>query len=63
MAPAKVPHPIIEKVNRDVIDIIQSAKVQEKLKAQYLLGLADTPAQFDARIQSDTAALADVFKD
>jgi tripartite-type tricarboxylate transporter receptor subunit TctC len=63
MAPAKVPRPIIEKVNRDVIDIIQSAKVQEKLKVQYLLGLADTPAQFDAMIQSDTAALADVFKD
>jgi tripartite-type tricarboxylate transporter receptor subunit TctC len=63
MAPAKVPRPIIEKVNRDVIDIIQSAKVQEKLKAQYLLGLADTPAQFDAMIQSDTAALADIFKD
>ena len=47
----------------DVIDIIRSAKVQEKLKAQYLLGLADTPAQFDAMIQNDTAALADVFKD
>jgi tripartite-type tricarboxylate transporter receptor subunit TctC len=61
MAPARVPRPIIEKVNRDVIDIIQSAKVQEKLKAQYLLGLADTPAQFDVMIQSDIAALADVF--
>jgi tripartite-type tricarboxylate transporter receptor subunit TctC len=63
MAPARVPRPIIEKINRDVIDIIRSAKVQEKLKAQYLLGLADTPAQFDAMIQNDTAALADVFKD
>jgi tripartite-type tricarboxylate transporter receptor subunit TctC len=63
MAPARVPRPIIEKINRDVIDIIRSAKVQEKLKAQYRLGLADTPAQFDAMIQNDTAALADVFKD
>jgi tripartite-type tricarboxylate transporter receptor subunit TctC len=63
MAPARVPRPVIDKINRDVVEIIQSTKVQEKLKAQSLLGLADTPEQFDEIIRNDAAALADVFKD
>ena len=63
MAPARVPRPIIEKVNRDVVEIIQSAKVQEKLRAQFLIGITDTPQQFDEIIRKDTTALADVFKD
>jgi len=63
MVPARVPRPIVEKINRDVIEIIQSAKVQDRLKAQFLIGLADTPQQFDVIISDDTAALADVFKD
>ena len=41
----------------------QDAIIRGALKAQYLIGLADTPAQFEAMIQNDTAALADVFKD
>jgi tripartite-type tricarboxylate transporter receptor subunit TctC len=36
--------------------IVRSAKVQENLKAHVLLGLADTSAQFDEMIRSDTAA-------
>jgi tripartite-type tricarboxylate transporter receptor subunit TctC len=63
MAPALLPRPIIDKINRDVIEIIRSVTVQEKLRSQYLISLADTPEQFDEIIRTDTAALADVFKD
>jgi tripartite-type tricarboxylate transporter receptor subunit TctC len=63
MAPARVPRSVLQKINADVSEIVKSAKVQEKLKSQFLIALADTPEQFDEIIRNDTAALADVFKD
>jgi tripartite-type tricarboxylate transporter receptor subunit TctC len=63
MAPARVPRPVLQKINADVAEIIKSKKVQDKLRAQFLIGLSDTPEQFDEIIRNDTAALADVFKD
>jgi tripartite-type tricarboxylate transporter receptor subunit TctC len=63
MTPARVSRPVVQKINSDVIEIIKSDKVLEKLRAQFLIGLADTPEQFDEVIRNDTAALADVFKD
>jgi hypothetical protein len=53
----------VNKINKDILDITQSTRFREKLQAQFLIGLADTPEQFDAIIRNDTAALADVFKD
>ncbi len=63
MAPGRLPRPLVNKINKDVLEIIQSAKFREKLQAQFLIGLADTPEQFDEIIRNDTAALNDVFKD
>jgi len=63
MAPGRVPRSLVEKINKDLLEIIQSPKFREKLQAQFLIGLADTPEQFDEIIRSDTAALGDVFKD
>jgi tripartite-type tricarboxylate transporter receptor subunit TctC len=63
MAPAPLPRPILDKINQDVVEIIRSAKIQENLKSQYLIPLADAPEQFDEIIRADTAALSDVFKD
>jgi tripartite-type tricarboxylate transporter receptor subunit TctC len=63
MAPGRVPRPLVNKINKDVLEITQSARFKERLQAQFLIGLADTPEQFDGIIRNDTAALADVFKD
>src|SRR5262245_32318563 len=51
MAPAGVPRPIIEKINRDVVQIIKSPEVQAKLAAQFVIGVTDTPQQFDKIIK------------
>jgi tripartite-type tricarboxylate transporter receptor subunit TctC len=63
LAPGRLPRPLVNKINTDILEIIQSAKFKEKLQAQFLIGLADTPEQFDEIIRNDTAALSDVFKD
>jgi tripartite-type tricarboxylate transporter receptor subunit TctC len=63
MAPAGVPRPIIEKINRDMVQIIKSPEVQAKLAAQFVIGVTDTPEQFDKIIKDETANLTEVFKD
>jgi tripartite-type tricarboxylate transporter receptor subunit TctC len=63
MAPAGVPRPIIEKINRDVVQIIKSPEVQAKLAAQFVIGVTDTPQQFDKIIKDETANLTEVFKE
>src|SRR5262247_3364857 len=63
MAPAGVPRPIIEKINRDIVQIIKSPEVQAKLAAQFVIGVTDTPQQFDKIIKDETANLTEVFKE
>lgn len=63
MVPGRVPRPLVNKINKDLLEIIQSPKFREKLQAQFLIGLADTPEQFEEIIRNDAAALSDVFKD
>lgn len=63
MAPAGVQKDIIAKINRDVVEILQSPETKAKLAAQSLVGAADTPEQFDKIIRDDTARMTEVFKD
>src|SRR5215467_3848415 len=63
LAPAGVPRPIIEKINHDVVQIIQSPEAKAKLAAQFVIGVTDTPEQFDKIIKDETANLTEVFKE
>ena len=63
MTQAGVPRDIVTKINRDVVAILQSPEVKAKLAAQFVEGRADTPEQFDKIIASETAHLAEVFKE
>jgi tripartite-type tricarboxylate transporter receptor subunit TctC len=62
MAPAGVPKDIVAKVNRDVVEILNSPAVKAKLKAQFLIGHADTPEQFEKILRDETAKNAEAFK-
>jgi tripartite-type tricarboxylate transporter receptor subunit TctC len=62
MAPAAVPKDIINKINKDVVEILKSPAVQQKMKAQFLDGHADTPEQFDKVLRDETAKNAEAFK-
>jgi tripartite-type tricarboxylate transporter receptor subunit TctC len=62
MVPAGVPRPIVEKINRDMVQIIQSPEVKAKFAAQFVIGVTDTPQQFDKIIKDETANLTEVFK-
>jgi tripartite-type tricarboxylate transporter receptor subunit TctC len=63
MVPAGVPRDIVAKINRDVVEILKSPEVKDKLAKQFVVGHADTPEQFDKIIKDETAHLTEVFKD
>jgi len=60
---AAVPRPIVQKINKDVTDVLKSPEVAAKLKAQFVVPVTDTPEAFDKIIQTETAHLAEVFKE
>ena|ERR1700731_982853 len=57
-APAGVPPAMIERINREVAEAITSRAIREKLPAQLMEPITDTPAQFRARIDADLARWA-----
>src|SRR4051812_38829207 len=63
MAPAGVPRDVINKINKDVVAILQSPETKAKLATQFVIAAADTPDAFDKIIKDETAHLTDVFKD
>ena len=62
MAPAGVPRDVVAKLNKDIVAILQSPEVKDKLAKQFVIGVTDTPEQFDKIIKDETANLTEVFK-
>jgi tripartite-type tricarboxylate transporter receptor subunit TctC len=62
IAPAGVPKDIIAKLNSDIVAILKTPEVADKIKKQYAIVVTDTPEQMDKRIAEETATLTEVFK-
>ena len=60
---AAVPRAIVQKINKDVTDLLKSPEIGAKLKAQFVVPVIDTPEEFDKIIQTETAHLAEVFRE
>jgi tripartite-type tricarboxylate transporter receptor subunit TctC len=63
MTQAGVPREVVNKVNHDVVAILQLPEVKAKLAAQFVVGAADTPEQFDRIIRDETAHLSELFEE
>ena len=63
MAPSGVRRDIINKINQDVVAVLNTPEVAAKIKAQYALKVSDTPEQFDKQIGDETAHMTEVFRD
>lgn len=53
---------LIDQINRDVVAIMQSKKVRDKLTAQLMEPVRGTPEEFRARIDGEIARWAPVIK-
>jgi tripartite-type tricarboxylate transporter receptor subunit TctC len=62
IAPGGTPSPIIDKINSDVVAIIKSPVVRDKLAAQLMEPVGSTPEQFRALIDGEIARWAPVIK-
>ena len=63
MAPAAVPKPILDKISKDWADALKTPDMQDKIKAQFLIGVTDTPAAMDKIVRDETAKLTKMFKE
>jgi tripartite-type tricarboxylate transporter receptor subunit TctC len=54
MAPAATPRAIVERLNAETVAQLNSATLQRRMEAQGLNTIPSTPAQFTARLRSET---------
>jgi tripartite-type tricarboxylate transporter receptor subunit TctC len=54
-APAKTPHPIISKIHADVVKILQTPDIREKLMAAGSDPVGSTPDEFHAYVKAELA--------
>ena len=63
LAPAATPRAIVERINREVVRILQLPDVRDRLTAEAFEVPVDTPEQFAAHIKADVAKWAKVVKE
>jgi len=63
MAPAGVPRPIINKVNADIVRVLQMPDVAQKMKNQGLVVVTQAPEKFDAMIKSESDRYGNILRD
>lgn len=62
IAPGATPKPIVEKIGRDVAEILHLPPVREKLATQYMEPVGNSPQAFRAVIDSEIARWAPVIR-
>lgn len=62
IAPARTPEAIVAKIRREVVEAIGTAAVRDKLAAQFMEPIGNTPAEFRVRIDGEIARWAPVIR-
>ena len=62
MTQAAVSQAIRDKISKDWADALKTPDIQNKLKAQFMIGVTDTPAAMDKIVRDETAQLTETFK-
>ena len=62
IAPARTPDAIIARIQREVAQALRSPSIRDKLAAQLMEPVGNSPAEFRARIESEVARWAPVIK-
>jgi tripartite-type tricarboxylate transporter receptor subunit TctC len=63
LAPAATPKDIVEKINRDLVEILKTDAIKASFAAQGVDPMPMAADAFTKLIASDTAKLAEIFKD
>jgi tripartite-type tricarboxylate transporter receptor subunit TctC len=63
VAPARTPAAIVNRLNQEIVKILHSAEVKEKLQASGVDVVGNTPEQFAAAIKTDMERIRKLAKD
>ena len=62
LAPAGTPRPVVERLNREIVGVLKTKQMQDRLAADGSEPYASTPEEFAAYIKSEIARWAPVIK-
>lgn len=62
-APAKTAAPLINQLNREIVQVLNAADVKEQLFNSGVEMVATSPDEFAARIRSDMSRMGKMIKD
>ena len=62
IAPAHTPEAIVARLQRAVVEALGTAAIRDKLAAQLMEPIGNSPAEFRARIDSEIARWAPVIR-
>ena len=62
IAPGRTPDTVVARIQREVVEAIGTGAIRDKLAAQLMEPIGNTPAEFRARIESEIARWAPVIK-
>jgi tripartite-type tricarboxylate transporter receptor subunit TctC len=62
IAPGRTPPALIAKINRDVVEAIRSPGIREKLAAQYMQPVGNSPEEFRAVIDAEVSRWVPVIR-
>jgi len=62
-APAKTPDPVINRLNQEIVLLVNRPDVKERFINSSMEAVGSTPEQFAATIRSEIAKMAKVIKD
>jgi tripartite-type tricarboxylate transporter receptor subunit TctC len=63
LVPAATPKALVNKLNSDIVKVLQMPDVREKLLVQGAEPVSDTPAQLDAYIREEIAKLGKIVRE
>jgi tripartite-type tricarboxylate transporter receptor subunit TctC len=63
VAPAGVPRPIVDKIQREIVTMYADPAIAEKLEKSGISTATSTPEEFDAFVRKETERWSKVFKD
>lgn len=62
LVPAKTPRPIVDKINRDMLEILANSETKKQIESMGSGVTSSTPQEFDASLRADLARYTQVIK-
>ncbi len=61
-APAGTPRPVIDRIHREVVDILKTSEMQKRMAGDGADGVGNTPEQFAAYVKAESVRWAEVIR-